>query len=333
MFVIRLTASAFEIEILQTVIQGLLYGGSYAIAGLGLSMIFSVIGVLNLAHGDFIVLGGFVGLLAAQVLSPNTYGIFAIFAIFLIGFFVIALLGGAYEFTLIRPILKRGAENVLISSVLITVGTALIIENLGYVFMPAFIYGHQSTFTIPLDQSKYTIVAGGIFINGISVIALGAVAVATVLLYIFSKKTYLGKSMRAVAQNSESARLMGVNLQKISILAFALGSGFGAIAGISLGMTTALSPGYGLAYTISLLSVMVLGGTKSYWGPLVGGLVIGFAYEFISSPLVNPILRLGFGIQIQGLEYWAPASSIVILILVLMIKPSGLSGRGATRKV
>jgi branched-chain amino acid transport system permease protein len=325
-----LTVSGIEAEILQTLIQGLLYGGSYALAGLGLSMIFSVIGVLNLAHGDFIVLGGFVGLLVAETFSPNTYGALAILAIFLIAFALIAALGGAYEFALIRPTLKRGSESILISSILITVGTALVIENLGDELMPAFIADQQRVFSIPLNQAKFTFLLDGISLNGISFIALGAVAAATVLLYIFSKRTYAGKAMRAVAQNSESARLMGINLQKISILAFALGSGFGAIAGISLGMTSALSPDFGLPYTISLLSVIVLGGTKSYWGPLVGGLVIGVVSEIIGSPLLNP-LTIG-PLQIQNLYYWAPASSIIILIVVLMVKPSGLSGRGASRK-
>ncbi len=91
-------------------IQGLLYGGIYALSALGLSMILSVIGVLNLAHGDFIMLGGFAGLLLASVISPNVYGILGILAIFLLAFLVIGALGGAYEFVLIRPVLKRSSE-------------------------------------------------------------------------------------------------------------------------------------------------------------------------------------------------------------------------------
>ncbi len=197
--------------------------------------------------------------------------------------------------------------------------------------MPAYILGRQTVFSIPIIQSKFQLNYGGIIISGISVIALSVVAVATIFLYSFSRGTYVGKAMRAITQNSESTRLMGVNLQRISILAFALGSGFGAIAGVSIGMTSTLSPGFGLTYTISLLSVMVLGGTRSYWGPLVGGLIIGFVQDFVGSPFVNPLI-LG-PIQIQDLAYWAPAVSIVILIGALMIKPSGLTGRSASRKV
>ncbi len=312
--------------VIQTVLQGLVYGGIYALATLGLSIVFNVIGVLNLAHGDFIMLGGFVGLLVSEVISPNTFGILAVLVIFLVAFVIIGGLGGAYEFALIKRTLHRSYEQVLISSILITVGTAFIIENLGYQIMPAYIIGRQTTFTIPIAADKFALGSGGIILNGISLMALLAVALATVLLYIFSTRTYVGKAMRAISQNPSSARLMGVNLQRISILTFALGSGFGAIAGVSIGMTSTLSPGFGLAYTISLLSVMVLGGTRSYWGPLVGGLIIGFVQDLVASPYFNP-LRIFPGVEISNLYYWAPAVALFILIIVLIIKPTGLSGR------
>jgi branched-chain amino acid transport system permease protein len=306
-------------ELVQTIVQGLVYGGIYALSTLGLSMVFSVIGVLNLAHGDFIMLGGFAGLLVSEIVSPNHLGILAVLVIFLVAFVLIAALGGAYEFALIRPTLSRSPEKILVSSILITVGTAFIIENLGYGLMPQYIIGRQTTFEIPLASSVFALNIGSISVNGISLLALLAVAIGTILLYFFSTRTYAGKAMRAISQNAEAARLMGINLQKIAILTFALGSGFGAIAGVSIGMTSTLSPGFGLAYTISLLSVMVLGGTKSYWGPLVGGLIIGFAQDLFGS--------------IATLEYWAPAVALFILIIALIIRPTGLSGRRSTSRV
>lgn len=320
-------------QLVQTVVQGLLYGSIYALAALGLSMIFSVLGVLNLAHGDFIMLGGFVGLLLAGELSVNAYGIPAIFAILIVAFILIAVLGAAYEFALIRPTLKRSPDAILISSILITVGTAFIIENLGYIYMPGYILGRQTIFSIPMNLNQFQVVYAGIIINGVYLIALASIAVSTLLLYLFSNRTYLGKAMRAITQNAESTKLMGVNLQRISILTFAIGSGFGALAGVSIGMTTTLSPGFGLPFTISLLSVMVLGGTKSYWGPLVGGLVIGFVQVFVGAPFLNPLSIPFTSIQIQNLAFWSPAVSIVILIIVLMVKPSGLAGKSSSAKV
>ncbi len=320
------------VGLIQTILQSLVYGGIYALAALGMSIVFSVIGVLNLAHGDFIMLGGFAGLLVSDLISPNSFGILAILVIFLVAFVLVGALGGAYEFALIRPTLKRSYEQILISSILITVGTAFVIENLGYEIMPAYIIGRQTTFSIPIAFSKFALSVGGVSLNGISLMALLAVAFATVLLYLFSTRTYVGKAMRAISQNPESARLMGVNLQRVSILTFAVGSGFGAIAGVSIGMTSTLSPGFGLAYTISLLSVMVLGGTRSYWGPLLGGLIIGFVQDLFGSPYLNPLTILP-GAHISGLSYWAPATALFILIIALMIKPTGLSGRRSASRI
>jgi branched-chain amino acid transport system permease protein len=318
-------------EIAQSIADGLLVGAIFALAALGLTLIFSVLGVLNLAHGDFVMLGGFLGFYIATAFAASRFGFLSVLGILLISFVTIAALGAVYEFALIRRILRRPSSEVLISSILVTVGTAFIIENIGYIYMPKFIPFQLSVFTIPLNLAQLTFNFGGVYLDGVKVLALITVAASTLLLYFFSRRTYLGKAMRAIAQNREASILMGINPQKISILTFALGSGFGALAGVSIAMTNNMNPGFGLPYTISLLSVMVLGGTRSYWGPLVGGLVIGFVEIFIQAPFLNP-LNLP-GIQITNLEYWSPVVAIVFLILVLMIKPTGLSGTGSGIKI
>jgi branched-chain amino acid transport system permease protein len=311
----------------QPVIDGLLYGATYALAALGLSLIFSVLGVLNLAHGDFVMLGGFVGFYFGGIFSVSRYGLTAVLGILLVSFVLIAILGAAYEFAFIKYVLNRTSTEVLISSILVTIGTAFIIENVGYQYMPLFIPFRQTIFRILAPVSQLTISYGGIFVDGVKVIALITLAVSTVLLYLFSRRTYLGKAMRAITQNRESTLLMGVNLQRVSIMTFAIGSGFGALAGVTIAMTSTMSPGFGIAYTISLLSVMVLGGTRSYWGPLVGGLIIGLLQTMVQSQLVNSIYIPLVDVSFNGIYYWAPAISIVVLILVLLIRPTGLAGR------
>ena len=316
-------------EIVQSIAESLLSGGIFALAALGLSLIFSVLGVLNLAHGDFIMLGGFVGFYIASAFSVEKFGLGAVALILLSSFAIIALFGAAYEVVLVRYTLKRPPNDILISSILVTVGTAFIIENVGYIYIPRYIPFQLSVFSIPLNISQFTINYRGVYFDGVETVALIAMAISTFLLFAFSRRTYLGKAMRAVAQNRESTMLMGVNLQVISIFTFALGSGFGARAGVVIAMTNSLNPGFGLPYTISLLSVMVLGGTKSYWGPLIGGLIIGFVETFIQAPFVNPLKIPISGFEITNLEYWAPAVAIIFLIIVLMIKPTGLSGTNA----
>ena len=310
----------------QPIIAGLLYGATYALAALGLSLIFSVLGVLNLAHGDFVMLGGFVGFYVAGTISVAQYGLAAVLGILLVSFILIALLGAVYELIFVRYILKRSGTDVLISSILVTIGTAFIIENVGYQYMPLFIPFRQSIFRIVAPVKQLTFNYGGVFIQGVQVISLITLAVATVLLYFFSRRTYLGKAMRAITQNKESTLLMGVNLQRVSVMTFAMGSGFGALAGVTIAMTSTMSPGFGIAYTISLLSVMVLGGTKSYWGPLVGGLIIGVLQTMIQSQIVNSIYIPVLNISFNGIYYWAPVISILVLIVVLLIRPTGLAG-------
>jgi len=320
-------------EIAQSAADGLLVGAIYALAALGLTLIFSVLGVLNLAHGDFVMLGGFIGFYVATAFAVSRYGFLSVLGILLLSFISIAALGAAYEFALIKHILRRPSSDVLISSILVTVGTSFIIENIGFIYMPRFIPFQLSVFSIPLNLAQLTFSFGGVYLDGVKILALITVAASTLLLYFFSRRTFIGKAMRAITQNREATMLMGVNLQRISVLTFALGSGFGALAGVSIAMTNNLNPGFGLPYTISLLSVMVLGGTKSYWGPLIGGLVIGFVEIFIQAPFLNPISIPALGIQISNLEYWSPVVAIVFLILVLMVKPTGLSGTSTGIKV
>jgi branched-chain amino acid transport system permease protein len=318
-------------QVAQSIADGLLFGAIFALAALGLSLIFSVLGVLNLAHGDFVMLGGFIGFYFATAFAVSIYGFLSVIGILLVSFTAIAILGAAYEFASIRIILRRPPNEILISSILVTVGTAFVVENVGFIYIPKYIPFQLSVFSISANFAQLTFNYGGVFLDGVKVLALIMIIVSTLLLYFFSKNTYIGKSMRAITQNREATLLMGVNLQRISLLTFAIGSGFGALAGVSIALTNNLNPGFGLPYTISLLSVMVLGGTKSFWGPLVGGLVIGFVDIFIQAPFLNPLTLPG-GIEITNLEYWAPVVSIVFLILVLMVKPTGLTGRATGLK-
>ena len=212
------------------------------------------------------MLGGFIGFIVATAFATSRYGVVAVLGIFLVSFVILAAFGAAYEFALIKRILKRPSSEILISSILVTVGTSFVIENVGYIYMPKFIPFQLSVFTIPLNLAQLTFSFGGVYLDGVKILALIIVGMSSFFLYIFSRQTYLGKAMRAIAQNRESAKLMGVNLQRISILTFALGSGFGALAGVSIAMTNSMNPGFGLTFTIALLSVMVLGGTRSLLG-------------------------------------------------------------------
>jgi branched-chain amino acid transport system permease protein len=313
----------------QPIVDGLLFGAMYALAALGFSLIFSVLGVLNLAHGDFIMLGGFFGFLIGGVVSVSKYGLLGLAILLASGFVLLALIGAAYELAFVKFILKRTSADVLLSSILVTVGTALIIEDVGDHFFPQFIPSHLTLFSINAPINLLTIKYGTVYLSTVEIVSLLTLLAATVGLYIFSRRTYVGRAMRSITQNRESTLLMGVNVQRVSLLTFAIGSGFGGLAGVAIGMTSLFgpyTPDFGLPYTISLLAVIVLGGTKSYWGPLVGGILIGEIQELVQVPVISslrvPILNISF----NG-DYWYPVVSIFVLIIVLMVKPTGLSGR------
>jgi branched-subunit amino acid ABC-type transport system permease component len=313
----------------QPLLYGLLYGAMYALAALGFSLIFSVLGVLNLAHGDFIMLGGFFGFLIGGVVSVSTFGLLGVAILLVSGFALLAAIGAAYELAFVKFILKRSSTDILISSVLLTVGTALIIEDVGDHFFPRFIPLRLTTFSINAPINVLTLKYGTIYLNTVQIISLLTLVAASVGLYLLSRKTYIGRAMRAITQNRESTLLMGVNVQRVSLLTFAIGSGFGGLAGVAIGMTSLFgpfTPDFGLPYTISLLAVMVLGGTKSYWGPLVGGILIGEIQEIVQIPLISSIRLPILNIPFDG-DYWYPVVSIFVLIIVLMVKPTGLSGR------
>ena len=316
-------------EFAQPLLYGLLYGAMYALAALGFSLIFSVLGVLNLAHGDFIMLGGFFGFLIAGVVSVSKFGLLGLAVLLLSGFALLALIGAAYELALVKFILKRTPSDVLISSILVTVGTALIIEDVGDHYFPQFIPFRLTTFNINAPINLLTIRYGTLYLSTVQIVSLLTLVAATLGLYFFSRKTYTGRAMRSITQNRESTLLMGVNVQRVSLITFAIGSGFGGLAGVAIGMTSLfgpLSPDFGLPYTISLLAVIVLGGTKSYWGPLVGGILIGVIQELVQVPVISSLRIPVLNITFNG-DYWYPVVSIFVLIIVLMVKPTGLSGR------
>jgi branched-subunit amino acid ABC-type transport system permease component len=316
-------------QFLVAVVYGLLYGAMYALAALGFSLIFSVLGVLNLAHGDFIMMGGFFGFLIGGLISFSTLGFFGLVILLASGFVLLAVIGAAYELAFVKFILKRSSVDILISSILVTVGTALIIEDVGDHFFTQFTPSKLAYFSINAPINLFTIRYGSLYLNAVEVVALLTLVVATVGLYVFSRTTYLGRAMRAITQNRESTLLMGVNVQRVSLLTFAIGSGFGGLTGVAIGMTSVygpLTPDFGLPYTISLLAVIVLGGTKSYWGPLVGGIMIGEIQEFVQVPVISSLRVPVLNVPFNG-DYWYPVVSIFVLIIVLMVKPTGLSGR------
>ena len=278
--------------------NGLLLGGLYGIVGIGMSMIFGIVRVVNLAHGDLVILASYLSLVTLSIfnVSPLLTLILVIPAMFLIGFLI--------QYYLVNRVLGQGMNPPL----LVAFGLSIILQNLLLlVFTPdaRALLTSISIATLPI----------GNFIN-IPVVYLvdfiGSL-LTILLLSRFFNRTYLGKAIRAASDDEGAAQLMGINTKKIYAWAMAIAGGTAAIAGVLVGMTFTFYPHTGPDYLIIAFGVVIIGGLGSLIGTFLGGLILGLA-------------------QILGAHFLGPGfqllSGYIILLIVLAFKPTGLFAKG-----
>ncbi len=283
---------------IQLLIGGLLLGGIYALAAFGLSICFGVLNILNIAHGEFLMLGSLLSysLFAALGLNP-----FITVVVVVPVFFI---LGTLFHNFLLKPISNKPEHELLIASILVTLGASLAIEDLTSFFWTTPITG--------IDYSLRAINLGGIVISSLRLVILGFIVLITIALHFFLKRTFTGKAIRAITQDRNGARIVGINLSRISSIAFSLGISMAAAAGVFYVTLFTVTPVIGIPLTIKYLCIIVLGGLGSLFGSLTGGIILG-----ISEALTGYYI---------GTE-WSPTVAFIILILILIIRPEGLFGK------
>ena len=280
------------------IMNGLLLGGLYGIVGIGMSMIFGIVRVVNLAHGDLVILASYLSFVTLSFfsVSPLLTLVLVIPAMFLIGFVV--------QYYLVNRVLGKDMNPPL----LVAFGLSIILQNLLLlIFTP-------DARALVTNLSIATLPIGG-FIN-IPVVYLVdfIVSLATIfLLSRFFSKTYLGKAIRAASDDEGAAELMGINAKRIYAWAMAIAGGTAAIAGVLVGMTFTFYPHTGPDYLIIAFGVVIVGGLGSLLGTFLGGLILGLA-------------------QILGAHFLGPGfqliSGYIILLVVLAFKPTGLFSKG-----
>jgi branched-chain amino acid transport system permease protein len=287
------------VTVLDVIIGGLLMGGIYALIAVGLSLQYGVARVLNVSHGEFIMVGAFITWGLYKVFGVNPLISLAICgpAAFVTGFLLHRTL-----FTHLR-ISSESAAAFEGSSLLASFGLLFIIQNLALLSWGADIRGYTY-----LDHP--TSLLGAIFPANRLVALLFAVVISLVF-YLFLSRTRLGKAIRAAAQDPSAAQLMGVNIHWILSLCFGFGAVMAGLAGSLLSMIYEITPSMGLEYTIIAIVVVVLGGLGSITGSLVGGFILGLVGSIVT--YVDPGLSL--------IAYY------VIFILLLLVKPTGIFGR------
>jgi branched-chain amino acid transport system permease protein len=282
-------------DLLQVVISGLLLGGVYALFAAGLNMIFGVLRVINLAHGELMMLGAY-----------TTYWLFAEWDVnpllsLPVSALLIFLLGAVIE----RSLVERVINQPLLSSLLLTfglstlfMGTALYLWTADFRSVP-YLSGSVDLFGI--DVSKTRLVAFAI--------ALGVTGAT----YAFLRYATFGKAIRATAQHAEVAQVCGIDIRRVRLVTFGLGSAMAAIAGSLIAMIFTISPEMGRMFIGRAFAIVVLGGLGSFVGAFLGALILGVA-ETLTAYYSDTQIA-------EGVSY-------AVLVLVLLIRPSGLFGTG-----
>jgi len=278
--------------------SGLLLGGLYALAAFGLSIVWGVLNILNIAHGEFLMLGALVayGIYALQGINP-----FLIVLIIIPIFLLFSLL---FEKILIRPMRGETETEALVASILVTLGGALIIED-----VTAFLWGKSFT---GIPYSMGSIHMGEVVIPTLRLLILGFILVLTLLIHFYLKRSYTGMAIRAITQNRTGADIIGVNTIRISMITFVIGTSLAAIAGVFYVVLYSMNPYMGLPLSVKYMCIVILGGLGSLIGSFAGGLILG-----VTEGLVGYYLS----------PDWSPTVAYFALVTILLVRPQGLFGR------
>ncbi|MGZ4807716.1 MAG: branched-chain amino acid ABC transporter permease [Thermoanaerobaculia bacterium] len=283
----------------QALISGILIGGVYALIGIGLTIIFGVMRVINFAHGDLLMVGMYATYYLFTLLHVDP------FLSIVITIPLMFLFGALLQKVLINRILSAKPQN----QILLTIGLGLIMSN---TVMLAFTSDYK-ILTTKYSSSSVSIL--GISISSPLAISFGITVAITAALSWFLLKTNTGQAIRATAQDREAATLMGINVRRMSIIAFGLGSALAGTAGALIAPTYYIFPQVGSIFTLKAFVITVLGGMGSVIGAMLGGVLIGMA-ESIGGAY------FGSG--------WKEVVVFVLFLLVLLFKPSGLLGKSRT---
>ncbi len=292
-------------NLVSNLINGISLGSVYAIIALGYTMVYGIAKMLNFAHGDVIMVGAYMCFCSMTYLSlPPIVSI-------LIAMVVCTLLGVIVEVLAYRPLRKASSLAVLITAI----GVSYLLQNAALL-----IWGSApKTFSSVVPFGSVSLFNGDLIITGESIVTVAACVVIMICLTVFTKKSRMGKAMRAVSEDKDAAQLMGINVNKTIAITFAIGSALAAIAGVLLcSAYPALTPTTGSMPGIKAFTAAVFGGIGSIPGAMIGGVLLGvieiFSKSYISSELADAIV---FG----------------VLIVVLLVKPTGLLGKKITEKV
>jgi branched-chain amino acid transport system permease protein len=287
--------------LLHVLVVGILLGGIYGLVSIGLNLIFGVIRVVNFAHGELVMLGMYGAFLCYSMLGINPYlsVLIVVPALFVFGLILQRLV--------IEPLQSESMMQMFATFALLT-----ILQNV----VLAITRGEG--FSVPSKFGALGVELGEIRISATRLIILVSVSAIAVLLHLFLQRTLIGKSIRAVTQDRQAARLMGINVERTFMVTFGIGAALAGLAGALIAPIYTLSPGIGGNFILAAFAVVVLGGLGSVAGAYFGGMIVGIVEAF-AGYYIDPELK-------QAIWF-------LIFLAVLVVRPTGLFGQVGAEEV
>jgi branched-chain amino acid transport system permease protein len=287
--------------VLHILVVGILLGGIYGLVSIGLNLIFGVIRVVNFAHGELVMLGMYGAFLAYSLLGLDPYLsiVLVLPALFVFGIIIQRLI--------IQPLQSESMMQMFATFALLT-----ILQNV----VLAITRGEG--YSVPTKVAALGVELGDIRVSATRLIILVAVTAIAVALHFFLQRTLIGKSIRAVTQDRQAARLMGINVERTFMVTFGIGAALAGLAGALIAPIYTLSPGIGGNFILAAFAVVVLGGLGSVAGAYFGGMIVGIVEAF-AGYYVDPELK-------QAIWF-------LIFLAVLVIRPTGLFGQVGAEEI
>jgi branched-chain amino acid transport system permease protein len=286
------------LTLLQAVVSGLLIGALFALAALGLSLVVGVVRIVNLMHGELVLLGAYVAYGLVQATGLNALLVAPLAAL------TVALLGWPLERFVLQPVVRHGEEAPLLT----TFALSVIIQNLLVFLLSA------DTRSIDSGYGATRLQVGGVSVPAMYLVGFAVALLVCACVHLLITRTAFGRRIRASAENPADAAVVGVPVRRLYALTFMLAAGVSGLGGALLGMMFSFTPSSGVEYLLTGFTVVVLGGLGSVIGTLVGGLALGLV-ESLAAAFLGDGYRLFVG--------------LVAFLVFLALRPQGLFGRRA----
>jgi len=299
-------------EFLQQLLNGLAVGGIYALVALGYTMVYGGLKLINFAHGDLFTIGAYLGLtlLVTGGLSGSLNPVLAVGLVVVIVFGLVALFGVVLERVAYRPLRKANRLAAVVSAL----GASIVFQNAVMLIYGARVYVYPENLIPSLVFNIF-----GLNVPVMRIIVIVSSLVLMLALYAFINRTRMGTAIRAVAIDQGAARLMGINVDRVISLVFFIGAGLGGVAGVMVGVYYGqIDFMMGWSYGLKAFTAAILGGIGNIPGAMIGGLLLGVIEALGASYLAMA---------------WKDAIAFLVLILILIIRPTGLLGERVADKL